>query len=151
MNGSPLTPEDAMLWIRRDGLQSADVVFLSLQECPSAAASPMSAEVKGAAAMRTLCGGTWSAEPRFVNDIPSMFDYDGDTTIRSIYRALSPDYELVADWSMGEDPKGRAEQTLCPGVYVQWYGHIRILLFAKNGEYISDPVGRAVSNSPLAA
>jgi len=107
LNGTIPSRHDASRWLRSHGAEGADVVFLSLQECPIA--------------------GVVRNEDRSDGS-------DNDSALLSaLLGALSPLHELAADVSMGEPPTG-SKFPSSNGAWTEWYGFVRILLFARGGE-----------------
>ena len=124
MNGSPLSLSHARTWLQvgieteqsnHVSARNADLVILSLQECPT---SP-----------------TPSTSPSDCFD-PCIMTYNDahygnvDEVANVLNETLSVEHKLVADLAMGEPPSppGKGPK------HDMWYGFIRLIVYAKGGK-----------------
>lgn len=141
MNGTPLSLPHARKWLQVDinnndsngvSARNADLVILSLQECPTSPKPPASK----------------STHDFFVSCIMT---YDNahcgnDELIDVLNETLSVEHTLVADLAMGEPPSSTSSKVSAQD---RWYGFIRLIVYAKGGKTIIYFYERPSSRHPL--
>lgn len=143
MNGATLTVDDARKWLLHcengdvdESLSSlsihdADIIILSLQECPTYPQRTNQEHRNGDNEVNTVKNELTFPTCVSVLGPPVIDDNRVKDEIRSvIQKILSDEQHLIADVAMGEPPSSSIGDVIHNEKY---YGFIRLLIFAKNG------------------
>ncbi len=138
MNGHNMSRDDATKWFlgqNHDDLSGissisaheADLVAISLQECPTLPSIHINSNSMDHFNIPYISGSSYEEEPH------SHFAVD--QVRNTLASALSPDHSLLADLAMGQAPSSVSHSD---GEVTKWYGYIRLIVWTKPSvmEYI---------------
>mmetsp|Transcript_20273 Transcript_20273/g.58196 ORF Transcript_20273/g.58196 Transcript_20273/m.58196 type:complete len:498 (+) Transcript_20273:197-1690(+) len=108
----------------------ADLVVICLQECPTAATAVISASRNNGAEIGPIIFLAGISDPT------NNFDDEDAAFLGNIRGVLSEEHDLVADLSMGA--KSNHADAHVESGDVKWYGYVRLLMFARNSELVTE-------------